>query len=209
MPLSDRQILGERDSGNLVIEPFDRGNLGSDTYDVRLGEFFYRETQTVNAWYDPWSEASASRVWGVPFQAQVAGPASDGVKVIVLEPGETILAHTIEFIGARRGFTTKMFSRSSIGRSMLGVCKCAGRGDVGYFNRWTFEITSFSRYNKIVLRVGMRIAQIEFLPVAETERTYGVTHGKYQDGDDLAKLMTDWRPELMLPRLHNDWELAK
>jgi dCTP deaminase len=212
MILSDRQIIAERDAGNIIIDPFDARNLGSDTYDVRLGEFFYRESPHDDFTYDIQDEAHIRSVWGGVQRADLAPDYPGwpkGSRVIWISPHETILAHTEEFIGARQRITTKMFSRSSIGRSMLGVCKCAGRGDVGYFNRWTFEITSFSQYHRIPLRVGMRVAQIEFLPVGETNRTYGITHGKYQDGSDLDQLKANWKPEMMLPRLHKDWELKE
>jgi dCTP deaminase len=205
MILSDKEIEAARADGSLIIEPFDQRNLGSDTYDVRLGEFYFQEHQP--AWrpqprlrtlFDPFSKDSVSNVWGKVCRAEDS--------TILIKPGETILAHTLEFIGGVRGITTKMFSRSSVGRSMLGVCKCAGRGDVGYFNRWTMEITSFSQYHTIPLRVGMRIAQIEFLRVGETRQVYGVDRGKYQQGADLSELMRTWQPEMMLPRLYNDFE---
>jgi len=215
MILSDRQIIAERDAGNIIIEPFDERNLGSDTYDVRLGEFYYRERwpdtfHRENNVYNIYSEDAVYHVWGASREACVAPESLNwptGSKVIWLEPHETILAHTVAFIGARKRLTTKMIARSTIGRNLLGVCKCAGRGDVGYFNRWTFEITSFSRYHRIPLRVGSRLAQIEFVRVGKTRRTYGVTHGKYQDGSDLNQLIANWKPELMLPRLYKDWEL--
>ncbi|MCX8513508.1 MAG: hypothetical protein ORN26_00305 [Candidatus Pacebacteria bacterium] len=43
-----------------------------------------------------------------------------------MRPGETILAHTNEFIGGRNHITTMMKARSSMGRSFIEVCKCAG-----------------------------------------------------------------------------------
>lgn len=207
MPLTDKEILAQRAAGNLIIEPFDRRNLGTDTYDVRLGPFYYRETGS-RVPYDIFDPEMVRKVWGNvqlprPYQPK-NGPKCD---VIWIEPGETILAHTIEFIGARKGYTTKMFSRSSVGRSLLGVCKCAGRGDLGYFNRWTMEITSFARFHPIPLRVGMRIGQIEFLPIGQTERVYGQTHGKYQLSSDPEEVMYSWRPEMMLPRLDKDQEV--
>lgn len=212
MSLSDKEILAARERGDIVIEPFDQRQLGTDSYDVRLGEFYYYEKRVGGAfdildsgnevWRGP--ERASCRSWPNPF-GHPHWKRDD--HVIILEPGETILAHTQEFIGARRNYTTKMFARSSAGRSMIGVCKCAGKGDVGFFNRWTIEITSFSRYHTIPLKVGMRIAQIEFLHVGETFRTYGATHGKYQESSDLQVVMKAWHPEMMLPRFHEDWEL--
>ena len=213
MPLSDKGILAARERGDIVIEPFDIRNLGTDSYDVRLGDTFFTEKDegSRELVFNMFGENCVRGTWemckAVPWEMGFADGWKPGDRFFPLEPGETILAHTQEFIGAVRGHTTKMFARSSVGRAMIGVCKCAGRGDVGFFNRWTMEITSFSRHHMIPLKVGMRIAQIEFLPVGETLRCYGATHGKYQGSSDLAEVMASWRPEMMLPRLDKDWEL--
>lgn len=225
MPLSDLEIKAYRERGDIIIEPFDERNLGSDTYDVRLGPWFYRENSTglqissiLPSLFNPFSHDSVNAVWGEAQRATPLGKYQLALKwenwqpddeFIFIRPGETILAHTLEFIGGARNCTTKMFSRSTVGRALLGVCKCAGRGDVGYFNRWTMEITSFSQHNVIPLKVGMRIAQIEFLPVNETQVVYGVTKGKYQEGADLQALIVSWKPEMMLPRMYKDYEVAQ
>ena len=97
----------------------------------------------------------------------------------MLLPGETILAHTNEFIGGRDCVTTKMKARSSMGRYFIEVCKCAGWGDVGYINRWTMEITNNSKNYIIPLVVGRRIAQMIFFetgPILEKDYT---DTGKY------------------------------
>ena len=44
-------------------------------------------------------------------------------KIIWIQPGETILAHTQEFIGGRGSVTTMMKARSSLGRNFIEVCK--------------------------------------------------------------------------------------
>ena len=109
----------------------------------------YRKTQT-------------RKFWGEPIQS---------TGVIPVRPGDTILAHTIEIVGGRNGFTTSMRARSSIGRSCMSVCKCAGVGDVGYIARWTMEITNHS-HATIELPVGLRVAQILFYEVGETDIRY-------------------------------------
>ena len=115
---------------------------------------------------------------------------------IVVRPGDTILAHTYEVIGATNGYTTSMRARSSIGRSALSVCKCAGLGDVGYISRWTLEISNHSQ-TTITLPVGCRIAQICFYEVGPTLREYS---GKYGS-------RSNWTPEDMLPKMWRDWDL--
>lgn len=233
MILGDVDILAAVDRQEIVIQPLKRENLGTDTYDVSLGEYYYRETREKNdscvpqiadyPIYNIYDQEHVTRVWGharramrlrdvvdaidVKLMGQMRGFEPDD-RLIWIAPGETILAHTDEFIGGLRNHTTKMYSRSSIGRSLLGVCKCAGRGDVGYINRWTMEITSFSKEHIIPLKVGSRVAQIEFQKVEHHYQSYTSRSGKYQDSEDVAKLMSTWTPDRMLPRLSKDKEIA-
>ena len=47
MILSDARILEEIEKGSIVIEPFDREKLGSNSYDVHLGKHLavYRDRE--------------------------------------------------------------------------------------------------------------------------------------------------------------------
>lgn len=221
--LSRPRILEELHNGNLVIDLFVPRNLGTSSYDVTLGEWFYREQRPTpdifhpRPIYNPFDEHEVNRVWG---RAQQAQPASlvvgkrleripESQPVILLKPGETILAHTREFIGgACDRITTMMKARSSLGRNFIEVCKCAGWGDIPYFNRWTMEITNNSQYYAIPLVVGRRIGQITFFetdPLSSDEMNY-TTEGKYQVTTDLQDLKTRWSPEMMLPKQYRDWD---
>lgn len=211
--LSDREILQGIEAGVVVIHPFNRKNLSTSSYDVRLGENFYREQspKLVGDIFNIFDPKQVDRVWGKPMQAltladhglhasKFAGIDPED-KVILLEPGETILGHTEEFIGARTKATTMMKARSSAGRCFIGVCKCAGWGDVGYFNRWTMEITNFSQHYAIPLVVGMRVAQIVFEECGPLATEDYVHRGHYQTSRDLGTVMRAWCPEMMLPRM--------
>jgi dCTP deaminase len=224
MALSDRRILEEMKKGDIVISPFEREQLATSSYDVTLGEWFYREQppQYNHALYNIWSKDHMEHVWGAGKveRAVVAKEAFkkynfewDGIhptdKVIILRPGETILAHTNEYIGGKAHITTMMKARSSMGRNFIEVCKCAGWGDVGYVNRWTMEITNNSKNYIIPLVVGRRIAQIIFFetgPVLETDYT---KTGKYASSTNLAQLKKKWKPEDMLPKLWTDRDIKK
>ncbi|KKW47489.1 MAG: dCTP deaminase, partial [Parcubacteria group bacterium GW2011_GWA1_59_11] len=169
-----------------------------------------------------YDEASTSRVWEGPFQAESVEALLERLdlefknipkdaKVILLGPKETVLAHTQEFIGGRDICVAKMYARSSMGRNFVEVCKDAGWGDVGYFNRWTMEVTNNSQYYTIPLVVGRRIAQMVFYQVAPLEKRevdYVGEGGKYQRSQDLAELKKSWNPMMMLPQMHLDWEVA-
>lgn len=189
MLLSDRRILEEMKHGNIVIEPFDEQQLGTNSYDVRLGSWFFEPNRNLLT-VDFTREEDTLAFWGEPRQAV------DGV--IAIRPGDTILCHTQEVVGGRHGFTTSMRARSSIGRSCLSVCKCAGVGDVGYIARWTMEITNHS-HASILLPVGLRVAQILFYHVGETLRHYS---GKY------GSQSHPWSPLDMLPKLYQDPDLT-
>ena len=212
--LSDADVLLARAEGRVVIEPFRREQLATSSYDVRLGEWYYREQRPALAanLFNPYDPEHVRRVWGEPQRARRAVPQigadllpAPGIdmtaQVIVLDPGETILAHTEEFIGGVHEITTMMKARSSMGRSFITVCKCAGWGDVGYANRWTMEITNVSRFYRVPLVVGSRVAQIVFL---RTGPLYGADYtdgGVYARTADVTRLEAEWRPEMMLPKM--------
>ena len=41
MLLSDKRIREEMENGNIIIEPFESRQLGTNSYDVRLGPYYY------------------------------------------------------------------------------------------------------------------------------------------------------------------------
>lgn len=227
MALSNKKILEEMKMGDIIIEPFILKNLSTSSYDVTLGEYYYKEKEInkyENNIFNIWSKADVERVWDVKniHKAEIAENVfknfkfdfvgiSPKDKVILLNPGETILAHTNEYIGGKNKITTMMKARSSLGRSFIEVCKCAGWGDVGYVNRWTMEITNNSTKHKIPLVVGRRIAQIIFFETGEIvgeDYTKIKESGKYSKSTDVSILKQNWEPEQMLPKLYKDKEIT-
>lgn len=222
MLLSRDAILRHIKEGNIVVDPFDERKLRTTSYDVSLGEWFWREAHpegraSIHNLYD---EDSTRRVWKGAYQAEEAeevnGRLDFGLKnikqedkIILLRPGETILAHTQEFIGGREKVVGKMYARSSLGRNFIEVCKDAGWGDVGYFNRWTMEVTNNSQYFTIPLVVGRRIGQMVFYEVEPLKNAldYVGDGGKYQKSQDIDEVKKSWHPDMMIPKMHLDWEV--
>ncbi|KYQ93980.1 dCTP deaminase [Tieghemostelium lacteum] len=218
--LSDKAILEFVKSGKIVISPFIRDNLNTSSFDVTLGPYYFRESQTDSGYtvYNPYSESNVKRVWGECHIAETSQSFFEktGIKlenieptdlIIWIKPGETILAHTNEFIGGQSTVTTMMKARSSLGRNFIEVCKCAGMGDIGYINRWTMEITNNSRMHSIPLVVGRRVAQIVFF---DTDGCAGSSYentGKYQTSNDINQLRENWKPSDMLPKMYKDREI--
>ena len=48
MLLSDKRIMEELQRGNIVIEPFDQRQLGTNSYDCRLGEWYFKGDANVD-----------------------------------------------------------------------------------------------------------------------------------------------------------------
>jgi len=218
--LSDKLILQYLNE-KIIIDPFNPRNLNTSSYDVTLGEYFFREQglndDRPNNIYNIYSESMVKQVWGKYNEAKpyshykangiILENIKDDDKIIFINPGETILAHTNEFIGGVNSVTSMMKARSSMGRNFIKTCSCAGWGDCGYFNRWTMEITNTSIEYRIPLVVGRRIAQIIFF---ETDGILNKSYneeGKYQKYNGLAELKKMWRPDDMLPKLYNDYEI--
>ena len=66
MALSNQKILEEMKKGDIIIHPFKKENLSTSSYDLTLGEFFFREQSTKynHSIYNIWSKSHMEHVWG-------------------------------------------------------------------------------------------------------------------------------------------------
>ncbi len=216
---SNSQIKAAIAKGHIVFHPYMEEHIAGSSIDVTLGQWFYRtERDGMGGFYNPFDESDVMRYFDGPHHADVheywaaahgrklfAGIPADH-PIIVLRPGERILAHTHEFIGIKAPGTSTMQARSTWGRNGVAVCLDAGWGDPGYINRWTMEIYNMNQHDSVVLPVGERIAQLVFYHTGPVDGEYANISGKYQGsgGNDLKSLIADWRPEQMLPRAYRD-----
>ena len=216
---SNRQIKQAIASGHIVFHPYIEEHINGSSIDVTLGHWFYRtERATQKVIYNPFDEFEVYRYFDGPHQAvphrqwceEHGMSLFNGIPadhpIIVLGPGERILAHTHEFIGIRAPGTTTMQARSTWGRNGVAVCLDAGWGDPGYINRWTMEVYNMNQHQGVVLPVGERIAQLVFYHTGTVDQEYAELSGKYQNvkAHDLGSLVQSWRPEQMLPKAFKD-----
>lgn len=206
----------------IVSVPYNPSNVSEASLDFTLGHYFYKqEYEEDNKVYNPFDRNDVARYFKGPLEAMVHKDWCDkyGYKlfdnipadhpIIVLRPGERILAHTHEFIGIRtHGGAAEVKSRSSWGRNGVAVCFDAGWVDPGYINRITLEIYNLNMHESVVLPVGERIGQLIFHKTGPVKGDYsdgrkGMS-GKYQHTSDLDDLIASWSPEMMLPRAYKD-----
>lgn len=220
---SNTDIKKAIDDGHIIFYPYQEGHIAGSSVDVTLGHYFYKqEYQEEAKVYNPFDEDDVARYFKGPLEAMPHKQwcEKNGYKlfknipedhpIIVLRPGERILAHTHEFIGIKAPGTSTMQARSTWGRNGVAVCLDAGWGDPGYINRWTMEIYNMNQHESVVLPVGERIAQLVFYETGEVEQEYKKLSGKYQTAasDDLDDIIANWSPEQMLPRAYKDTRKA-
>ena len=154
MILSDRKILEEIRRRHIVIRPFRPECLGSNSYDVHLGRYLatYRDGALDAREPNPVEEVE------IPPRG------------FVLVPGQLYLGATEEYTETH-GFVPFLEGKSSVGRLGIDIHSTAGKGDVGFCNFWTLEMSV-----KIPVRVyrGMPIGQLIYFEISgEVGREYG------------------------------------
>lgn len=145
MILSDLRILEEIAKGSIVIEPFDRQFLGSNSYDVHLGKHLAVYKNDI---LDAKKHNEITH-----FEIPAEG--------FVLQPGTLYLGVTIEYTETHN-HVPFLEGKSSTGRLGIDIHATAGKGDVGFCNTWTLEI---SCVHPVRIYAGMPIGQLIYFPV--------------------------------------------
>ena len=145
MILTDKEILEEVDKGNIVVEPFDRNCLGTNSYDVHLGKYLAKYKDDI---LDA-KQHNEIEHFEIP---------EDGY---ILEPNNLYLGVTKEYTETH-AHVPFLEGKSSVGRLGIDIHATAGKGDVGFCNTWTLEI-SVSMPVKVY--AGMPIGQLIYFEV--------------------------------------------
>ncbi len=209
MTLVDHEIIAAMRHGAILIEPFNQAQLQPNSYDVKLGRWYW----PLKIGAPSFSVQPHSGVYQLDRAMFANKPidATDRGGVINLAPFQRVLCHTEERIGGtvsrkiwrkkqRRwmqyAVTTKMHAKSTVGRYGVTVCLCAGLGDVGYCDVWTMEMINLNPFY-VEIPIGQCIAQIEFTKVSIPRHQYGEQAGRYASAGEPNR---NWEPSAMLPR---------
>ena len=189
MVLSDRSIRESLDSGHIVVDPLGEGCIQPASVDIRIDRhirvFLAPEEYSV--------VDVRTNLDGITRPDEIPDPAP-----YVLEPGEFILANTIENVELPDDVVARLEGKSSLGRLGLMVHATAGYIDPGFKGQLTLEISNVARA-RISIFYGMKIGQVSFLRLstpAENPYGSGVLGSKYQGqlGPTPSRLHLDYEP---------------
>ena len=145
MILSDEKILEEMEKGTIKIEPYDKENLGSNSYDVHLGKWLATYVDDV---LDA-KKHNTIKHFEIPEEG------------FVLLPQHFYLGSTHEYTETH-AHVPFLEGKSSTGRLGIDIHATAGKGDVGFCGNWTLEI---SCKQPVRIYKGMPIGQLIYFPV--------------------------------------------
>lgn len=145
MILSDKRILEEIDKGTILIEPYRPDCLGTNSYDVHLGKWLATYSDRV---LDA-KKHNKIEYFEIPLEG------------FVLQPNTLYLGVTEEYTETH-AHVPFLEGKSSTGRLGIDIHATAGKGDVGFCNTWTLEI---SVAQPVRIYRGMPIGQLIYFEV--------------------------------------------
>ena len=145
MILSDVEIKKEMKAGTILIEPFNPADLGTNSYDVHLGKHLavYKDRVLDS------KKHNKVEFFEIPPEG------------CVLEPNTLYLGVTEEYTETHK-HVPFLEGKSSTGRLGIDIHATAGKGDVGFCNTWTLEI---SVVQPVRIYRGMPIGQLIYFNV--------------------------------------------
>jgi len=152
MILSDTKIMEGIENGEIVIEPFRPECLGTNSYDVHLGAHLaiYKDHILDARRHNPIEHLE------IPETG------------FVLHPNTLYLGVTEEYTETHAAVPF-LEGKSSVGRLGIDIHATAGKGDVGFCNTWTLEI---SCTHPVRVYAGMPIGQLIYFTVEGEIRNY-------------------------------------
>lgn len=157
------------------IDPYNPMNMRSASYNVTLGESFFRKSKTPPSMVRAYSATNFRENWEekvstasvVTTDDQEIYNLSPGTKYVLLAPGETIVGHTAEFIGTISSICPFWREGGTLLRAGISVKGYPTGNDTANLCKWTLLITN-TNSSPAVLAVGFIIGTIYFLTTGQT-----------------------------------------
>ncbi|WIY02136.1 dCTP deaminase [Amycolatopsis mongoliensis] len=181
--LTDRAIRRAYETGQLWVDPFDAALIRPAALSLRLGhEAFSLQT------HGPVDVADRST------HPELAPKALDASGRLVVEPGEVVLAPTLEKIGLSENLAGLVDGTSDYARLGIGVVLC-GQVSPGFGRDTgavlTLEIVNHLRH-PVLMYPGARICNLMLFASTGSERPYGaMPHNYSSDHAVVASRLAD------------------
>lgn len=170
MILADKTILSEMEKGNIVVDPFERKMLGTNSIDLTLSPNILLYENAIN-YIDDINYNNRFGKWQKTFYEKVLDCKLENKTIekkipehgIVLIPGQLYIASTNEYTETLNAVPI-IEGKSSLARLGLFVHVTAGFGDVGFKGTWTLELVA-----TVPIRIypNMNICQISYHVISE------------------------------------------
>lgn len=147
-------ILDLIEKGEIVIDPFDEKQLGSVSYDCKLDHTEFRRPKRDNSLIRINNEVDYLDY------TEVFKPKNG---IIVLPPGRTILARTLEIVKLPNNIMGAIDGRSRFGRLFLTAHVTASYIKPGTGNRQVLEISNIGEETYEIEVEGLKLCQIYFM----------------------------------------------
>lgn len=155
MVLSDRDIKKALKLGKIKItpQPSLKVSLGSCSIDLRLGNKFRVFEHSQNAFIDP-----SKKDYSNEITREVKVKKGDK---FIMQPGDFVLAVTLERVQIPNNMMGRLEGRSSLGRLGIVVHSTASTFDPGWDGNCVLELGNLGRM-AVSLLPGMRICAMQF-----------------------------------------------
>lgn len=155
MVLSDQDIKKALQNKRIIIKPTPdlKNQLGSCSIDLRLGNTFRVFDHSRHAYIDPAQKDYSNEITKV-IKVEKNGS-------FIMQPGEFVLAVTLESVKIPADLMGRLEGRSSLGRLGLVVHSTASIFDPGWDGNPVLELGNLGRM-ALKLTVGMRICAMTF-----------------------------------------------
>ena len=177
MILSDVDIKKAVEAGDITLKDFDERRVQPASYDILLANEFILTEPHSTTFVDPHKHIG-------PKTKKVQVP--DG-EAFVLHPGVSVLGKSLDYFGSEN-YVIQLSGKSSLARICLIVHNTAGIINPGHYLQVTLELYNLSN-TPIILRPGMEIAQLLFLPLSSPPSQSYKKTGRYNENN-----WETWKP---------------
>lgn len=155
MILSDKDLKIALKSGKIKIKPAPdyKTQLGSCSIDLRLGNVFRVFEYSRHAYIDPFKKNTTDQ-----FTREIR---IKDKEPFIIQPGDFVLATTVEEIEVPDDLTGRLEGRSSIGRLGIVVHSTAANIECGFRGHITLELANMGKL-PVALYPDIRICSVSF-----------------------------------------------